>query len=391
MIRKYHYFLFFLFLMIFLGCQSDNDPFTFVVTADMRYMAKEEYRNSSYFQGACEAIKKYGKGVFMISPGDIDPPAAVREVISNVLGKDYPWYPVVGNHELDDSLNMVFLRNYNKDGNSLPNIVRSGPEGCVETTYSFDYGDNHFVVLNQYYDGTSDAGTDGVHVPELLDWLQKDLADTRKTNIFVFGHEPLIAIPDIDNGRLRHADDSLNKYPHNSFKFYQLLKKYHVAAYICGHTHNASIAKINDIWQIDVGHARGVESYFPDHLIMEIMQKIEQENKMGTKKKEVITEYYKQNNYEALKVLYYSDLTNGVSYKEIDEKTGLNLLLKFVNDYIKDPEKWNQYKNSFWRNANLARSTFVRIISSANDIKVEFYRDDARGGDYDLKYTFSLN
>ena len=94
-----------------LGCQSNENMFTFVVTADMRHTAKEEYRNSSYFQGACEAIKKYGKGAFMISPGDIDPPSEVRDVISQVLGEEYPWYPVVGNHELDDSLNMVFLRN----------------------------------------------------------------------------------------------------------------------------------------------------------------------------------------------------------------------------------------------------------------------------------------
>ena len=215
--------LFIIFILV--ACGRNPESFTFVVAADMRYMAKKEYRNSSYFQGACEAINRYGKGAFMISPGDIDPPQAVFEVISEILGDDYPWYPVVGNHELDDPANMVFLREYNKNGTSLPNIVRKGPPNCVETTYSFDWADNHFVVLNQYYDGTSDTGTDGDHFPELLDWLEIDLSETQKTNIFVFGHEPLIAIPDMDNGRLRHADDSLNKYPHNSFKFHQLFDK----------------------------------------------------------------------------------------------------------------------------------------------------------------------
>ena len=210
-------------LFIVVSCERDQENFTFVVTADMRYTAKKEYRNSKYFQGACEAIKKYGKGEFMISPGDVDPPIAVREVISQVLGEDYPWYPVVGNHELDDSSSMVYLRNYNKNGNTLPNIVRTGPEGSVETTYSFDWGNNHFVVLNQYFDGQSDMGTDGELVPELLDWLEKDLTNTRKKYIFVFGHEPLIAMPDMDNGRLRHQDDSLYKYPKSSFKFHQLL------------------------------------------------------------------------------------------------------------------------------------------------------------------------
>ena len=46
-------------------------------------------------------------------------------------------------------------------GVSLPNIVSAGPPGCEETTYSFDYGDAHFVVLNEYYNGISDRGTDG--------------------------------------------------------------------------------------------------------------------------------------------------------------------------------------------------------------------------------------
>jgi len=378
-------------IILFGSCERQTDVFTFIVAADMRYMAKEEYRNSSYFQGACEAIKKCGKGSFMISPGDIDPPQAVFEVVSQILGDDYPWYPVVGNHELDDPENMVFLREYNKNGNSLPNVVRTGPPGCVETTYSFDWSDNHFVVLNQYYDGKSDMGTDGDHVPELLDWLQKDLSETKQKYIFVFGHEPLIAIPDIDNGRLRHEDDSLNKYPRNSFKFIQLLKEYDVTAYVCGHTHNTSIAKINDMWQIDVGHARGIESYFPDQLISEIFQKIDQGRKMGMTKEESITEYYKNNDYEARKVLYYCDLTEGVSYKEMDETTGLNLLLKFIDDYAKNKKMWNQHKSKFWTNANLARSTFVKIKTSAENVEVEFYRDDARGGEYNLMYTFSLN
>jgi hypothetical protein len=71
--------------------------------------------------------------------------------------------------------------------------------------------------------------------------------------------------------------------------------------------------------------------------------------------------------------------------------TGLDFLFDFVNDYIKNTEKRNQHKIAFCRNANLARSTFVRIISDMHDIEVEFYRDDAMGGDYDLLYSFSLN
>ena len=170
---------------------------------------------------------------------------------------------------------MEYLRKYNSGGKSLPNIVNSGPPGCIETTYSFDWGNNHFVVLNQYYDGTSDDGSDGMVVPEgLLAWLENELTANDKKYTFVFGHEPIIAIPDMDNGRLRHQDDSLNKYQKNSYHFHQLLRRLDVTAYICGHTHNTSIAKINDVWQIDVGHARGIEAYFPALLVNGFSQAI---------------------------------------------------------------------------------------------------------------------
>jgi hypothetical protein len=378
-------------MLLTVSCEFNQESFTFIVAADMRYAAKEEYRNSSYFQGACEAIKKYGKGTFMISPGDVDPPSAVREVISNVLGEDYPWYPVVGNHELEDSSFMDYLRNYNKNGNALPNIIRGGPDGSVETTYSFDWGNNHFVVLNQYYDGQSDMGTDGDLVPELLEWLETDLANNEKKHIIVFGHEPLISIPDMDNGRLRHQYDSLNKYPKSSFQFHQLLKKYNVTAYICGHSHNMSIAKINGIWQVDAGHARGIEAFFPTMLIEGISENIKEGKRIGQVEEKSIAEFYRDHAYEAKKVLYYSDLTEGVSYRQIDDKTALKILTQFYNQFSENEKLREKYITTFWDNANLTRSTFLKVRTSSNDVKIEIYRDDARGGAYSLMHTVILN
>jgi hypothetical protein len=80
-------------------------------------------------------------GAFMISPGDIDPPGDSRWTIDQVLGTDYMWYPVVGNHEEETSSDMDYLRDYNYDANGTgvePDIVNTGPSGCPETTYSFD-------------------------------------------------------------------------------------------------------------------------------------------------------------------------------------------------------------------------------------------------------------
>jgi hypothetical protein len=230
--------------------------FSFEVTCDMREFAGPEYQTSKYFMGTCEAIQDIGKGSFMVSPGDIDPPQYVYSTIKKFLGNDYLWYPEVGNHEAETPEDMKWLREWgSKD---IPNLVRRGPQNCEETTYSFDFENSHFVIINQYYDGISDTGTDGDVCDSLYIWLKKDLESNSKPTIFVFGHEPIISIPDADNGRYRHQGDNLDAHPDNNHRFQKLLKVYKVKAYICGHTHGFSYSKINGLWQIDAAHCRGI-------------------------------------------------------------------------------------------------------------------------------------
>ncbi|MCK5376639.1 MAG: metallophosphatase family protein, partial [Acidobacteria bacterium] len=111
-----------------------DEGLVFIVAADMRKAATGEFSN------VCKAIGEVGQGVFMISPGDLDadPPSATREMLNAVLGEDYPWYPVLGNHDPESPSTMRYLRSYNK---TLPHVVNRGPQGCEATTYSFDWGD----------------------------------------------------------------------------------------------------------------------------------------------------------------------------------------------------------------------------------------------------------
>jgi hypothetical protein len=238
------------------GCAQPHG-FSFDVTADMRYFTAPDHPGSAYFEGACQAIRSVGPGAFMVSPGDLDPPDRVRATVQHILGDGYVWYPVVGNHEGDRRDYMAYLRQYNRDGTALPNIVRSGPPGAEETCYSFDYGIAHFAAINEYYDGQHDMVGDGDVSDALYDWLAADLAASHKKYIFVFGHEPSVVVPDMDNGRVRHRNQSLDKYGETNHRFWSLLREYNVVAYVCGHTHNASVAKINGVWQLDPGHARG--------------------------------------------------------------------------------------------------------------------------------------
>ncbi len=239
------------------GCAGPRG-FTFDVTADSRQFTLPEHAGPAYFAGVCTAIRNLGPGAFMISPGDIDPVSRTHATIEETFGKSYPWYPVVGNHELEKPEDMVWLRAYNAGGRKLPGIVRSGPPGAVETCYAFDYGKAHFVVLNQYYNGEMDNAKGGTTGDALYRWLAEDLAATSQPIIFVAGHEPSICMPDLDNGRIRHVGDSLDKDAAANHRFWSLLRKHKVTAFLCGHTHNASVAKINGVWQVDAGHARGL-------------------------------------------------------------------------------------------------------------------------------------
>lgn len=242
--------------------------FTFVVAADMRwYAGPGTYDTADYFRGAAEAIGALGGAAFVVSPGDIDPTDGVHWTLTSTLGLDSLWYPVIGNHELPDQgveaypgANVDWLRAYDYDANGSgvpPDLVNAGPPGCPETTFSFDYQNAHFVVLNEYCDQGGDTTLDGDVSDHVYDWLVADLAATDKTHLFVFGHEPAFPQPDADNGRLRHEGDSLDQYPVHRDRFWQLLRDTGAVAYICGHTHNYSAVQIDGVWQLDAGHARG--------------------------------------------------------------------------------------------------------------------------------------
>jgi predicted phosphodiesterase len=233
--------------------------FTFAVTADMRaFTGPGLYDTPGYFRGAVEGIRSVGTPAFMLTLGDLDPVQDAEWTVQQAFGADFGWYPLVGNHELpgqgvEASLgeNLARLQEYPVGG------VLPGPAGCPTTTHSFDYRNAHFVILNQYCDSGGADVTDGDISDHLYDWLSRDLARTQKPFIFVAGHEPAFPLPDADNGRLRHEMDSLNQFKANRNRFWTLLKQ-HSAIYLCGHTHNYSAARIDGVWQVDAGHARGL-------------------------------------------------------------------------------------------------------------------------------------
>ncbi len=234
---------------------SAPDNYAFMVAGDMRSFTGPAPAGKRYFDGVCEAIKAAGSGSFLLSPGDCDPPAPIRAAIDRSLGSNYLWYPVVGNHDADAIKDMDWFHHWAQGG--IPHLVRRGPANAEFTTFSIDFGNSHLVVLDEYYDGKADNIGNGDVCDTTLAWLDQDLAATHQPLIWVTGHKPIKSFPDMDTGRVRHGTDTVTDNPEHHRRFMELLKKYHVRAYICGHTHNTSINKVEDIWQLDSGHARG--------------------------------------------------------------------------------------------------------------------------------------
>ena len=234
--------------------------FHFTVTSDI-------HMKTAIYGGVLDAMQANsgGQGAFQISIGDIcdtagQTPQTIRGLIDAHFGASAVWFPAMGNHDASvaaTSASMTWRYAEFKTGNGVRTpimklVSRPGPAGCVETTYSWDHGNAHFVVLNEYWNGGtavgSDVATDGDIVPALRQWLERDLAANTQPFVFVFGHEP--AFPGS-----RHLDNSLNKYADNRDAFWSLLSRYHVQAFISGHVHFYYKDLRDGVWQISDGNA----------------------------------------------------------------------------------------------------------------------------------------
>ncbi|MDB6021305.1 MAG: metallophosphoesterase [Pedosphaera sp.] len=236
--------------------ETNSADYSFMVAGDMRGFLTSDKPGKRYFDGACEAMKRVGPGAFLLSPGDCDAAAATRAVMDQFLGSNYLWYPLVGNHDAEKPANLAWFHQWAKAG--IPHLVRSGPAGSEETTFSFDYGNSHFILLDEYFDGHVTSAANSADIGgTTLAWLEQDLAATRQPVIWVSGHKPIESLPDMDTGYVRHAGESITANAVRREQFLELLRKYHVRGYICGHTHNSSIAKVKGVWQLDSGHSRG--------------------------------------------------------------------------------------------------------------------------------------
>ena len=157
-------------------------------------------------------------------------------------------YIALGNHDAPPTGDEVFINQiapyYPKNGPLL------SPEGTV---FSFDRGNCHFVITNQYWDYPA-----GGYCEEQLEWIDQDLFASTQPFKFVVGHEPAFPFH-------RHTKGSLNIDPDMRDAFWHILEENKVSAFFCGHTHHLSHIKKDGVYQIDNGEVRS------DHLCVTLV------------------------------------------------------------------------------------------------------------------------
>lgn len=184
----------------------------------------------------------------------------------NSTASGAPLFFTPGNHDAETMADIAYLRSY-FDNYPDYNLQRATEISYASTTnYSFEIGDVHVAVVNQYTNDTSDSdnslslGSGGGYIDNsVFTWLKQDLKNSTKTHNIVTGHEP--AYP-----KSRHVGDSLDANPTNRNKLVNLLASYGVNAHIVGHTHKSKLEEMTydynlsasttlggGIWELDTG------------------------------------------------------------------------------------------------------------------------------------------
>lgn len=145
----------------------------------------------------------------------------------------YPWYVVFGNHDISHH-GVLTKKAYNDILNGHSKTV------CQKLPYySFCPKKGYKVIgLDTIID--YQMTSQGEVSPEQLDWLKKELDNSRGDTIIIFTHVPLIEPFPSENHRLR-----------NSYELKLLLKKYDNPIIVCsGHYHATKIFQESNILYI---------------------------------------------------------------------------------------------------------------------------------------------
>ena len=147
------------------------------------------------------------------------------------------FYGIMGNH---DSGSMRHVRLFAR---MFPG-PKNGPKKYARLTYHLRWKGSLFVVLT-----TDFYGELGLVSDQQLRWLERVLTKNHDAqHIFVFAHQPAYPAG-------RHVGMSLDAWPEQRDRLWDLLRKHRVDAYFCGHEHFYNMKVVSGIYQVILGSA----------------------------------------------------------------------------------------------------------------------------------------
>lgn len=189
---------------------------------------------------------------FLVHAGDLDPISRTEDIVTTYFGK--PFFPSMGNHDKDPDRQYFYESFYLN--RKLPYLIDSmfiKEEGAEALIYSYAYENAYFIILDQYY--RVPFRNYGNVTGKQLEWLEHQLVNNTYSYVFVVGHEP--AYP---QGWQRNYGDCLDRNPEDRDRFWAVLSKYQVTAYLTGHTHSYLTQYIQHVWHIDMGQCFDIDN-----------------------------------------------------------------------------------------------------------------------------------
>ncbi len=262
-------------LLLFLSSIVFSQSFKFVAMSDSR--GSDNGVNTPVLSALIDhMLKNYPELKFVVFAGDMvngheyDTDRTKRELLhwKEVMAPIYnspniAWpgvWPVVGNHEIrhrDDENN---FRDVFQD------VYMNGPKEQKGLSYSFDFGNSHFCIMNTdawYYGDLSDTTDDrrDWHQIKYMDWVEADLKSATARgmkHIFTFSHEMPFPIgghlrdglPNLGSNFKGKIDSTRQYYLDRRDAFWNLMQKYKADAHICGHEHTYGRQEVNGVYQV---------------------------------------------------------------------------------------------------------------------------------------------
>ena len=85
------------------------------------------------------------------------------------------------------------------------------------------------------------------------------------------------------------------------------------------------------------------------------------------------------------------DLTDGISYKKLDDSTGFEIMKNFYHKATELGDQKNKFFQTYWNNWTLSKSTFMKFQITGGQLKVDIYRNNGFGGSYSVDKTINID